>query len=166
MCDFSEPLVPVILSLSLISLVSLLVAGRYSFRKSVAATPVQPDSRWSLGFIPVPGRRYRLCLRFYMSFTGDEDDYGLVVDYKCTGPEGFHVQERAGIGNRQPPARDRFINRQHLSSFSSTLGNSHHRATIVLATLGPFREIGEITAEGTLLLSSGAILENGEIFFS
>jgi hypothetical protein len=166
MCDFSEPLVPIILGLSLISLVSWLFAIRSSRRNPMASTPVVPDSEWRLGFVPKRGRSYRLCLRFDVNFTGIEDDYGIVVDYSCTGPDGLHVHERVGTGNIQPPARDRFINIQRNSSFSSTPGNSRHRATVDLASLGPFDESTEIVASGTLLLSSGATLNIAEIFFA
>ncbi len=163
LCSDQLALVLIVLA---VTLVLALIASRWMPGKPVASVGVETGSEWRLTFVPKPGRKHRLCLRFDIRFQGGEDEYGLVVEYTCMASGVILVRERAGIGNVQPPVRDRSIGSMSMSSFSSTLGMCRHRATIVLTGVGPFDEHTEVTAGGTVLLSEGARLEKCEVFFA
>lgn len=154
-----------ILSLFVASVVVPLLIILFRFRRPLASQEVSPDSTWRLGILPSAGRRYRLCLRYDIRHRGSEDRFGLVADYTLMRGGELLVREKAGVGDIQPPERDRRIGSQSLCSFSSTLGDSRSRATVVLAKVGPFDGSMEITAEGQLLTDQGSWLQKATVFF-
>ncbi len=162
----TDPELMVLLSVAVMLLLSYLFAVRRSPGKPAASVEVKPDSEWRLGFLAVPRKKYRLFVRFDVSFQGGEDEYGLVVDYSCIAGGSMVFRERAGTGNIVPPERDRFIGSQQMSSFTSTPGSCRHRATITLTRVGPFEENTEVTAGGTVVISTGAVLSNCQVFFA
>ena len=156
----------VLLSLAVMLLLSYLFAVRRSPGKPAASVEVKPDSEWRLGFLAMPGKKYRLFVRFDVAFQGGEDEYGLVVDYSCAAGGSVVSRERAGVGNIVPPERDRFIGIQRMSSFTSTPGSCRHRATVTLTRVGPFEESIEVTAGGSVVVSAGAVLSNCQVYFA
>ena len=154
-------------------LLPMLVFVLFMFRRRPECrVDVFQGSRWSLGTVARPGRRYRLCHRFHVQFNGPEDGFGLVADYTLAAGGEILAKERAGVGTVQPPARDRFISVQTMVSYGTNslkdaeYGHAMHKATIVLATIGPFSRATELTAEGEILLNPGTRLASGEIFFA
>ncbi len=121
-------------------------------------------SEWRLTFLARQGRKYRLCMRYEVVFEGGEDDFGLVVDYRCTTPQG-EIRERAGVGSVTPPERDRYVGSSYKNSYTGVMGNSRQKATFILATVGPFPGPAELVAEGVVHVSSGANLVNGTVYF-
>ena len=140
-------------------------------RRSLAGVSVHPGSRWRLGLVARPERKYKLCHRFHVQFDGPEDGFGLVADYMLTAGGEALVNERAGVGDVQPPERDRLITVQDMVSYGTSslkdaeYGHAMHKATIVLATVGPFPHHTELIAEGTILLNPGTRMASGSVFF-
>jgi len=162
----TDPELAVLLTLAVMLLLSYLLVVRRLPGRAVASVGVKADSEWRLGFPARPGRKYRLFVRFDLAFRGGEDEYGLVVDYQCTAGGSAVSRERAGVGSIVPPERDRFIGSQQMSSFTSTPGSCRHRATVALTSVGPFEEVTEVIAGGTVLLSRGAVLSNCTAYFA
>ena len=155
-------------------LITSLVAGlviKLRHRR-LAAVDVHSGSRWKLGIVARPGRKYRLCHRFHVQFFGPEDGFGLVADYSLLAGGETLARERAGVGDIQPPERDRRITVQNNVTYGTNslkdaeYGHAMHRATIVLSTVGPFPHETELTAEGETLLNPGTRLASGEVFFA
>lgn len=170
MPTMGDPILFIILGALFLSMLVVLI---YRFlRRPDCSVDVFQGSRWKLGTIAHPGRKYKLCHRFHVQFNGPEEGFGLVADYRLSAGGEVLVNERAGVGTVQPPARDRFISVQTMVSYGTNslkdaeYGHAMHRATIVLAAIGPFSRATELTAEGEILLNSGARLASGEIFFA
>ncbi|MFO7949318.1 MAG: hypothetical protein R6U36_03010 [Candidatus Fermentibacteraceae bacterium] len=140
--------------------------------RPLAGVDVYPDSRWKLGIVARPGREYRLCLRFHVQFNGPEEGFGLVADYTLTAAGETLTRERAGVGDIQPPERDRCITVQNMVTYGTNslkdaeYGHAMRKATVVLATAGPFPHETELTAEGVTLLSQDTRLASGKVFFA
>lgn len=164
LCSDTTALVGIVLVLMLV--LSSFLAGRAFRGRKAASSPVQPGSMWKLGFVAGTGKKYRLCFSYQVAFNGGEDDFGLVADYHCQAAGLAVSGERAGIGSVQPPERERTVRMQHNCSFSSTLDRCRQRAVFVLTTLGPFDNDTHVTAEGTIEVNPGTVLEKGEVFFS
>lgn len=135
-------------------------------RRRLASTEAVEGSEWRLGAVAAPRRKVRLCVRFRVGFRGEEDNFGLVADYHCDAAGVRKADERAGVGDRIPPERDRRITTSYDCGFTSTPAGSSQRATIVLAVLGPFDEITELVAGGVLTTDGETVLEQAEVFFS
>lgn len=162
----TEPELTVLISVAVMLLLSYLFVAWRRPGRVAASVEVKPDSEWRLGFAAQPGKKYRLLVRYDVAFRGGEDEYGLVVDYFCTAAGSVVSRERAGVGRIVPPQRDRCIGSQQMSSFTATPGGCRHRATISLASVGPFEEATEVIAGGTVLLSQGSVLSDCKAFFA
>jgi len=145
-------------------LVFVTLAVRRVSRPLVKADAVD-GVEWHLGMMALQGRKYRLCVRYEVTFEGTEDDFGIVADYRCSTPQG-EIRERAGVGSVVPPERDRYIGTSYSNSYTGVMGSSRQKSTFVLATLGPFEHPAELTATGTLHLSHGVTLVRAEVYFA
>ena len=132
----------------------------------VVATEVNTDSRWSLGTVAEPGRKYSLCFRFRIEYPGGDEDYQLVADYECQAGTDIPFRERAGVGNLSALATGRLIRTQYNCDLTAVLGWNRYRATVVLCSVGPFDEMRDIRASGRIAASPETLLKKGEIFFS
>jgi hypothetical protein len=146
-----------------ILVIVLISVGRVS--KSLVLTEAGVDAEWRLGMMAQQGRKHWLCMRYMVTYQGFEDSFGLVVDYRCRTPEG-EIRERAGVGHEVPPERDRYIGTSYSNSYSAVLGSCRQKATVVLATLGPFQYPVELEATGTILVSPGTTLVHAEVYFA
>lgn len=158
----------IVLILIAATMVPTMIFVMLSLRKvsrPLALIEAREGSEWRLGLVARQDRKYRLCVRYEVTFHGAEDDFGLVADYRCATPQG-EVSERAGVGHVVPPERDRYVGTSYKNSYSSTLGSCRQKATFVLATLGPFQHPAELTATGTVQVSAGTNLVRAEVFFS
>jgi len=163
--DFHEFVLVAIVMLVMFG-VGFAIVAIVSPGKPLVSTDVEENTPWKLILRTIPERKQKLCLRFDIRYEGAEDNFGLVVDYRCEASGVVLVQERAGVGDFKTPERDREISVMHGSSFSSTWGKCKHRATIVLAKLEPFTAGVDLTAQGKLLLSKNVRLEEAQIYFA
>lgn len=153
------------------SVICLAVILIINLRRPLASLDVRPDSEWRLALVTRPGRKYKLCQRFHVQFDGSEEEFGLVADYTVTAAGEILVRERAGVGNVQPPVRDRLITLQKMVSYGTNslkdaeYGHSMHKATIVLTTVGPFDHRVELMASGKTMVNPGTRMASGRVFF-
>jgi hypothetical protein len=162
----SDQTLTVLLAVAGILLVSLAVAMAAVPRRRLASIEAVEGSDWRLGVVVEHRRKVRLCVRYRVGFHGEEDNFGLVVDYHCDAAGEMAFAERAGVGDKVPPKRDRRIATSYNCGFTSTPAGSSQRATIVLAVLGPFDETTELVAGGVLTTDGDSVLEQAEVFFS
>lgn len=160
-----EILVMIVIAATMVPTVVVVMLKLRKVSRPLALAPAGDGSEWRLGIFARPDRKYRLCVRYDVRYEGAEDDFGLVVDYRCSSPSG-EVRERAGVGHVVPPERDRYVGTSYRNSYSSMLGSCRQKATFILATLGPFPHPAELTATGTLHVSAGTTVVRAEVFFS
>ncbi len=154
------------------SVICLTVILIINMKRPIVSLDVRPDSEWRLALVTRPGRKYKLCHRFHIQFDGSEEEFGLVADYTMTAGGETLIRERAGVGSVQPPYRDRFITLQKMVSYGTNslkeaeYGHSMHKATIVLATVGPFDQRTELIAGGKIMLNPGTRMASGKVYFA
>ena len=149
-----------ILTFSVLSLIRRKIGTR------VVETEVNTSSRWSLGTVAEPGRKYNLCFEFRIEYPGGDDDYQLVADYECQAGNDILIREKAGIGYLSSLEKSSQINSQYNCNLTAVLGWNKYKATVILCSMGPFDEMCEVRASGRIAASPETLLKKGEIFFS
>jgi len=160
-----EMLVGILIAASIAPTLVFVMISTRKVSRPLALVEAKEGSEWSLGLMAPQGRKRRLCVRYEVTYQGTEDDFGLIVDYRCRTPEG-EIHERAGVGHVTSPEMDRFVGTSYSNSFTSMLGSCRQKATFILATLGPFPYPAELGATGTVHVSQGTTLVRAEVYFS
>lgn len=160
-----EVLVLIIIAGTMLPILVFVMLAVRKVSRPLVRVDAEPDVEWRLGMMAREGRKYRLCVRYEVTFQGIEDGFGLVADYRCVTPLG-EIRERVGAGSIVPPERDRGVGIFYRNSFTGVMGACRQKSTFILAVLGPYEYPAELEATGTLHVSTGVTLVRAEVFFA
>lgn len=135
-------------------------------RRKLISVETGEGSDWRLGLICEQGRRYSLCITYEVTYSGSEDDYGILVEYSCLAGGEELVSEAAGAGDRLLKDGTRHIRTLYRCSHTAVLGNCRSSATAMLCTAGPFDHSTEVTVSGRVTAAPGTSLVRSEVYFA